>query len=76
MSEKRHRLSAGRYSYRGRVIVRTEWEREGSRGGTRYLWELGKHDPDAGVVLDGYEGFRTLREAMRAVDVEVESADS
>lgn len=76
MSEKRHRFAAGRYVYRGRAIVRTEWEREGRRGGTVYLWELRKKDPDAGIVLDGYEGFRTLREAMRAVDVEVESADS
>lgn len=76
MSEKRHRVTAGRYLYRGRAIVRTEWEKEGPRGGTVYLWELGKHDPDAGIVLDGYEGFRTLREAMRAVDVDVESTDS
>ena len=35
------RISAGRYRIGRRLIIRTHWEKEGPRGGSRTLWELG-----------------------------------
>lgn len=67
--EKPHRLAPGRYLYRHRAIIRTDWQ-DGARGGTVFKWELGHHDPHAGIVLDGDYGYRTLAEAIRAIDAE------
>lgn len=70
------RIRAGFYRHRpsGRYIVRTEFEGEGPRGGTLRSWELADDDPYGGIVLDGWPGSRTLREAVvelerRAPDV-------
>lgn len=72
MSEKMRRTAAGRYLYRGRAIIRTEWPGEGPRGGTRWVWELGSLDPHAGVILDGDYGYQTRAEAKAAIDAEAE----
>lgn len=58
------RVAAGRYRLGRRYIIRTEWEREGPRGGSRWLWELGEADEHGDVVLDGLTSFPTLREAV------------
>ena len=70
MTASRTRLAAGRYAYRGRVIVRTDWPGEGRRGGTVLKWELGRLDSHGIVSLDGDYGYRTLRDALQAVDEE------
>ncbi|MGN7186983.1 hypothetical protein [Microbacterium enclense] len=58
------RLAAGGYELGAHVIVRTQWEGEGPRGGTRWLWEIGERDEYGGVVLDGLNAFPTLRQAV------------
>ena len=61
---KLSRISAGRYLLGRWYIIRTEWEREGPRGGSRWWWELGEPDEYGAVVLDGLNAFPTLREAV------------
>lgn len=62
------RVTAGRYAYRGRYIIRTVWD--GPRGGKVFWWELGDHDEYEAVVLDGLSAYRTLGAAMSAIDAE------
>lgn len=62
------KVTAGRYRYRGRWVIQTCWD--GPRGGNRWRWEIGdddKHEPGA-VILDGLDNYRTMREAMDAID--------
>lgn len=66
------KISAGRYRYRGRYVIRTSWD-DGPRGGIRYWWELGTVDNYGGVSLDGILPFRTLREALAEIDQEQSS---
>jgi len=76
MSEvKFRRVRAGHYEYRGRHIIRTTWADEGPRGGTRYVWELGRLEDGSGVVLDGLGTFRTRADAAAEVDAEIGAGD-
>lgn len=70
-AEKPVKVFAGRYEYRGKVILRTSWEGEGPRGGTKYTWEIGTYVEERGgrtPVLSGSEFFGTLREAVKYLD--------
>lgn len=47
-----------------RAIIQTDWEGEGPRGGTLHWWELATKDAyGEAFTIDGYGGYRTLREA-------------
>ncbi|AUG29432.1 MULTISPECIES: hypothetical protein [Microbacterium] len=67
---KLSKISAGRYLLGHWYIIRTEWKREGPRGGSRWLWELGEADEHGDVVLDGLTSFPTLREAVAWIRAE------
>jgi hypothetical protein len=68
MSTDLRRIAAGRYEYRGKAIVKTDWD--GPRGGTIYRWETGQLDADGVVTIDGYISYGRLRDAVSAIDSE------
>lgn len=68
-AERPVRLRAGFYDYRGRLIVRTEWERPVR--GVLHKWELADWDRGA-VLIEGLETYRTMRDAVAALDREHE----
>lgn len=66
------RIRPGFYEYRGRLIVRTEWERPVR--GLMYKWELADWDRGE-VLIEGRDTYRTLRDAKAAIDREADRAE-
>lgn len=56
-----------RHDRTGRLITHTAGYREGPRGGCHGAWEHASED-QYDITIDGFGGFRTLREAVAYLD--------
>jgi len=75
---KWRRVAAGVYeTHDGQHrIIRTEWEGNGPRGGTTFLWEHATPDEYSGWVIDVDVSEWTLRDAKREVEKLVQSQEN
>ena len=65
-NKRLRKIAAGRYGYRGRYVLRTDWE--GPRGGTIWRWEMGRDDRHGELFIDGLNSYSTRRDAMAEPD--------